>query len=563
MIVSEPLAGNIWQEPAGMATGMIQVPELRGDFRNAIKRTDTTRTQVGQPLLARAGQWGRKRFPLMNTGIIEQTSFFEHQRAAMSHPDKPLLNGSNPCRTATNPSESEGYGAPDTVRTQKTSVTEAPLPFPRTIAYKSAEVKVYGRTDACRHYRVCGYVAGNRQSTKHRTFADAEQAARKLAKDIYKGNHSAALNASQAADALASVERLQAFFKATGRRVSILGAVSAFCDVSVKLDGFTVSEAVDGFLRNVASVKRVDVPKAIAEFIEARKARTEAPKNGKRPRLSLEYHSLTTAWLNEFAGTFPGFAVCDLTKETLALYMGHHKKAAPKTRNARRAVVKMFLRWCVERDYLAQTHRLFETTDLKHEPDDPEEIDFYRPAELAALLTHADTQLRGFLALAGLAGIRFKELCRLTWEDVFRVPGYVEIAAMKAKTRSRRLVQVCPALAAWLEPYRGSKGLIWPLSYDQIHWRFGRLRAELRKRKGKGRAKIPNRRNGLRHAFISFHFAKHSDEGLTAAQAGNSPDMVHRHYKGLTTKEEADQWFAVSPQTPANVVVLAGKEGAA
>ena len=436
--------------------------------------------------------------------------------------------------------------------------------FPKTVKFRKAEVKIYGKTKARPNYRVCGYVAGKRRMSSYGTYPEALKAAEDLAEDISKGNHSAALTAAQAVEALASAERLQAYFKATGRRVSILGAVSQFVDVSARLDRFTISEAVDGFLSNVATVKRFDVAKAIAEFIEARKARTVAPKNGKRPRLSPEYHSLTTAWLNEFAGTFKGFDVCDLSKESLVLYMGQHKKAAPKTRNARRAVVKMFLRWCVERDYLTQTHRLFETADLRHEPDDPEEIDFYRPAELAGLLANADTQLRGFLALAGLAGIRFKELCRLTWEDVFRVPGYVEIAALKAKTRSRRLVPVCPALAAWLEPYRGSKGLIWPLSYDQIHWRFGRLRAELRKRKGPGRMKIPNRRNGLRHSFISFHFAQHSDEGLTAAQAGNSPDMVHRHYKGLTTKEEGEKWFAVMPpEVPANVVVMPGKEGAA
>ncbi len=33
--------------------------------------------------------------------------------------------------------------------------------------------------------------------------------------------------------------------------------------------------------------------------------------------------------------------------------MQRHTKAAPKTRNERRGVVKMFLQWCVEKDYLA------------------------------------------------------------------------------------------------------------------------------------------------------------------------------------------------------------------
>ena len=58
---------------------------------------------------------------------------------------------------------------------------------------------------------------------------------------------------------------------------------------------------------------------------------------------------------------------------------------------------------------------------------------------------------------------------------------------------------------------------------------------------------IPARRNGLRHAFCTYHFALHANENLTAQQAGNSPAMIHQHYKGLATKAEAEKWFAVSP----------------
>ena len=33
--------------------------------------------------------------------------------------------------------------------------------------------------------------------------------------------------------------------------------------------------------------------------------------------------------------------------------------------------------------------------------------------------------------------------------------------------------------------------------------------------------------------------------------------MVHQHYKGLVTKAEAKQWFAVKPTKAANVIPLA------
>jgi len=46
---------------------------------------------------------------------------------------------------------------------------------------------------------------------------------------------------------------------------------------------------------------------------------------------------------------------------------------------------------------------------------------------------------------------------------------------------------------------------------------------------------------------------------MTALQAGNSPAMIHAHYKGLATKAEAEKWFNVLPSGAAkNIIPLAG-----
>lgn len=240
-----------------------------------------------------------------------------------------------------------------------------------------------------------------------------------------------------------------------------------------------------------------------------------------------------------------------MTKQHIDAYITKFAKAAPKTRNERRAVVRMFLAWAVEQDFLAPTHRLAEASQLKHESGDAGEIECYTAPELRAMLEAAPADLQPVLALAGLAGLREKEILRLTWRDIFRVPGHIEVSALNAKTRSRRLVEVCASLAQWLEPYRGRTGTIWPKGYQQFHAEFAALRADLR---------IQHRRNGLRHAFVSAHYALGGDEGRTAQQAGNSPAMVHHNYKKLMAKPEAEAWFAVSPQQLGNVVQL-GKTG--
>jgi hypothetical protein len=40
-----------------------------------------------------------------------------------------------------------------------------------------------------------------------------------------------------------------------------------------------------------------------------------------------------------------------------------------------------------------------------------------------------------------------------------------------------------------------------------------------------------------------------NDENRTAAMAGNSPEMVHRHYRALVTKEAAIRYFAINRDT--------------
>ncbi|MBI3415172.1 MAG: hypothetical protein HY043_07605 [Verrucomicrobia bacterium] len=200
------------------------------------------------------------------------------------------------------------------------------------------------------------------------------------------------------------------------------------------------------------------------------------------------------------------------------------------------------------------SHRLTEADGMRPEHANTAEVQFYSPKEFRALLAAAEGPMRAMIAIGGLAGLRTQELLRLDWADVWRVSGHIEVTSSKSKTRQRRLVETCPALVAWLRPFREcTSGRICDL--HEIRWQQNFLKlCEL--------AKVIRKANGLRHAFVSYHFALHANENLTAQQAGNSPAMIHAHYKGLATKAEAEKWFAVKPAgVPANVVALpAAKE---
>jgi integrase len=428
--------------------------------------------------------------------------------------------------------------------------------FPKIIRHRKGECKIYGKKPHYPFYRVAWYVNGQRRVKQFATYSAAKQYADDLVKELAKGSQSTALTPSQAIDALAAVERLQGYQQRTGRNVSLLRAVSEYVEAASKLNGRTVPEAIDGYLSTVASVTRKDIAEAIEEFIKADEPRTRAT-NGERAQLSAKYAYNRAIMLRRFAKTLPGHAVCDLSKQHIdtVLTSGIVAAFSAKSRNHHRAAIKQWLQWCIRKDYLSATHRLLEADAMRREHAENGEIEFYTAKEFRALLETAEGPMRAMVAIGGLAGLRSAEILRLTWEDVWRVAGHIEIKAGKSKTRQRRLVEICPALGAWLEDYRQFTGKICTITAKSVDVLWQQQFLALCDRAG-----VSRKRNGLRHSFCSYFYVLHG-ENQTAMQAGNSPSMVHGHYKGLSTKLEAEKWFSIQPVRAANVIPFAAGAG--
>ena len=106
------------------------------------------------------------------------------------------------------------------------------MKFPVTIRHRSAKVKIYGPTKHFDYYRLASTVAGRRRMQTFANYSDARAAAQSIAREIAAGSEATALSARQSRDAVAALERLDAFHQATGRKVSLLGAVSEFCEAA-------------------------------------------------------------------------------------------------------------------------------------------------------------------------------------------------------------------------------------------------------------------------------------------------------------------------------------------
>ena len=184
----------------------------------------------------------------------------------------------------------------------------------------------------------------------------------------------------------------------------------------------------------------------------------------------------------------------------------------------------------------------------------PSSIGIYTPAQLATMLSVISADLLPSVAIAAFAGVRSQELLRLTWEDIDLKQGHIVVAAEKAKTASRRIVPVLPALRAWLNRCsKGKKktglivtGFAQPQSWNRAVSRdIERYNA---KAKAGNLPQMPRIHNGLRHSFASYRLAVTKDAAAVALEMGSSTRKLFENYRELVTGAQARRWFATVPQ---------------
>ena len=197
-------------------------------------------------------------------------------------------------------------------------------------------------------------------------------------------------------------------------------------------------------------------------------------------------------------------------------------------------LIRTLLKWGQKRGHLLPGPLPTDQIDIAFRDIETPEI--FRPSELRKLLEVARPEMVPYLALGAFAGLRTAEIERLDWSDVKFDRGHVEITAGKAKTASRRLVPILPALRAWLEAHRKDEGPVVPFA------NMAKQVVVLSTAAG-----VPWKHNALRHSFVSYRLAALQDTARVALEAGNSPQMIFSHYRELVTPKEAEAWFKIFP----------------
>jgi integrase len=203
---------------------------------------------------------------------------------------------------------------------------------------------------------------------------------------------------------------------------------------------------------------------------------------------------------------------------------------------------------------------------------------FWSADHVAKLLSTTDAlypKLVPMFAIMAFAGVRPGEAEALRWESINIKELIIRIEGTTSKTRSARVVPMPENLALWLTKYRGKAGPIAPKAQTLRRWRhrmaaavvLGDVPERLVKRKGMKGTAIRDAKlswahliaeakqttpelwpeDVLRHSYATHWLPAYKDEGALALYMGNSPAVIHKHYRGLVTEAEASAFWKIEP----------------
>lgn len=231
-----------------------------------------------------------------------------------------------------------------------------------------------------------------------------------------------------------------------------------------------------------------------------------------------------------------------------------------RTRNNFRVAIQTLFAYAKAQKYLPRDWNGMEAVPVWKVKED--EVEIFTPAEFSTLLAVAESNLIPFLVIGAFAGLRSAEIERLDWSKVNLETGYITIDASIAKTNARRLVPITPNLKLWLQKFAKQRGPVLELSNLTNH--IGRLVKATAPVDPSDSTKwleptVTWRHNALRHSFCSYRLADVKSAAQVALEAGNSPQMIFKHYRELVTEADAKKWFTIAPGEDGKVIYLQGQ----
>lgn len=395
--------------------------------------------------------------------------------------------------------------------------------FPQKLSKGKRTVTIYAPTEAKPVYRVDYRAHDKRKSRSFQNYDKALKQAQLILEQLADGNE---LGAGFTSIESQQFDRFRLAAKKRG--IAVEKAIHDWiAAVDLLPDPGLLAEAARRYSEKVVSIKAMFVEDAVNKFLDSKRS-VLRDQTFKQERLRLsKFASSFKCDVNQIGRAELREWINSLSKTGSKVLVG------PKTRNHYRTSLGTFFKWCVDNDYLSTDNMLLPILKLERAINTGG-IEIYTPEEFQRLLDKSMGTIKTCIAISGLTGIRTAELLRLEWSDISA--AHIEVGKNKAKTRSRRLIDIHETLSHFLPDKLPITGKIWPSSETE----FGDQMRDVFKTAG-----VKKRKNAFRHSFISYRLAISDDENLTSRESGNSPSMIYKNYRELVTKTEAEKWFTV------------------
>lgn len=211
-----------------------------------------------------------------------------------------------------------------------------------------------------------------------------------------------------------------------------------------------------------------------------------------------------------------------------------YKDVSLRSKSTWRTRVSVFFNWCVKND-LCPSNPAEKLDAPIVERKMPRVLTVF---EVEKLLKGCPKKYLGALVLMLFAGVRPAEARQVKKDAISLQARSLIIGSHIAKTRSFRVIDLCDTLLDWLA-YAFDIGAPFPAKvYGHV------ISAKFASVTGL----YPWPRDCLRHTAASMMLARDKNADSVALELGNSPTILHRHYKNLVSPADCTAFWAMTPK---------------
>lgn len=318
------------------------------------------------------------------------------------------------------------------------------------------------------------------------------------------------------------------------RRVrAIAGNRSAFVmldelEEAVKnLKGHTLTQCVNFYVeRGPILVTAVTVKDAVKKFLDGYDKKSAVTVAGLRKELE------------GFAAIYGDQELSSLSCSQLEDWIGRSLEngSAPSPRfyNNRLGTWTTFIRRCQKWKFL-RAGVDHPASHLEKQKEVEKSPSILSAKQMRDLLDAVPSTLVPYLAVGAFAGVRPFEMLRLKWQDFDWKTNHLHVTWEAGRKTGERFVPLQPNLVEMLKPFRDKIG-----KFCMTHSR--EMVSTIAREKGIVTAW---EQDILRHSFCSYRLAQTRDIGRVAEEAGNSPNIIKKHYKRPMMEADGKEWFNI------------------